>query len=418
MMSSKFGASILKKNFSTGLWSHLKPRPADPILGIVEEFKKDKDPKKVNLSAGTYKDNEGKPYILNCVKSAQQIILDRNIDHEYLPIEGLPGFIKNSLKVAYSEDNKALKEERIVGIQGLSGTGSLRIGMEFFAMNYAGAKSVFLPNPSWPNHKNIVQRSGLEAKEYRYYDNKTKTINLDGMLEDLDKAQDKSIVVLHVCAHNPTGMDPTEKQWEEIHKVVTKKNHLPFFDMAYQGFASGDLVKDSFALRKFADSGVKLALAQSYAKNFGLYGQRIGCFSLVCDSKEEATAVKSHVKFIARAQYSNPPKYGAHLVDIVLSDPVLTAEWHRELKVMSERITTMRKALYDGIIAKGSKNNWDHIVRQIGMFAYTGLNLDQVKRLKSEFHIYLTDDGRISISGLNTKNVDYVSQAFHEVSKH
>ena len=168
---------------------------------------------------------------------------------------------------------------------------------------------------------------------------------------------------------------------------------------------------------RLADSGVKLALAQSYAKNFGLYGQRIGCFSLVCDSKEEAVAVESHVKFIARAQYSNPPKYGAHLVDIVLSDPVLTAEWHRELKVMSERITTMRQALYDGIKAKGSKNNWDHIVRQIGMFAYTGLNLDQVKRLKSEFHIYLTDDGRISISGLNTKNVEYVSQAFPEVSK-
>ena len=237
------------------------------------------------------------------------------------------------------------------------------------------------------------------------------------MLEDLDKAPERSIVILHVCAHNPTGMDPSESQWNEIYNVITRRNHLPFFDMAYQGFASGDLVKDSYALRKFADNGVKLALAQSYAKNFGLYGERIGLFSLVCDSQQEATAVESHVKFIARAQYSNPPKYGAHLVDIVLSEPSLEQEWHRELKIMSERITSMRTALYNGIKANGSQLNWDHIIQQIGMFAYTGLNLDQVKRLKSEFHIYLTDDGRISISGLNTKNVDYVANAFHEVSK-
>lgn len=417
MMSSRLN-TVVRRNFSSGLFSHIKPRPADPILGIVEEFKKDKDPKKVNLSAGTYKDNEGKPYILNCVKSAQKIVLDKNIDHEYLPIEGLHSFIKNSLKVAYGEDCQALKEEKIVGIQALSGTGSLRIGMEFFQMHYPGNKQVFIPNPSWPNHKNIVARSGMESKEYRYYDFENKSLNLQGMLEDLDKAPEKSIVILHVCAHNPTGMDPTDKQWDEIYRVITKKQHLPFFDMAYQGFASGDLVKDSYALRKFSNSGVKLALAQSYAKNFGLYGQRIGCFSYISDSKQEAGAVESHVKFIARAQYSNPPKYGAHLVDIVLSDPDLTKEWHRELRVMSDRISSMRQALYDGLKGKGSKLNWEHIIKQIGMFAYTGVSLDQVKKLKNDFHIYLTDDGRISISGLNTKNVDYVAQAFHEVTKH
>ena len=416
-LSMKIGMNVMKKSFSTSNWSHLKPRPADPILGIVEEFKKDKAPNKVNLSAGTYKDNEGKPYILNCVRTAEKLILERHIDHEYLPIEGLASFVKSSLKLAYSEESKALKEERIVGLQALSGTGSLRVGMEFLSMHYSGNKQVFIPNPSWPNHKNIVARSGMEFKEYRYYDYQNKTLNLQGMLEDLDKAPERSIVVLHVCAHNPTGMDPDKSQWDEIHRVVAKKNHLPFFDMAYQGFASGDLVKDSYALRKFADSGVKLALAQSYAKNFGLYGERIGCFSLICDSKEEATAVESHVKFIARAQYSNPPKYGAHLVDIVLSDHSLTKEWHKELKIMSDRIASMRTALYTGIKTKGSQLNWDHIVKQIGMFAFTGLNLDQVKTLKSQYHIYLTDDGRISIAGLNTKNVDYVAQAFHEVSK-
>ena len=406
------------KNFSTAIWGHLKPRPADPILGIVEEFKKDTSSNKVNLSAGTYKDDDGKPYILNCVKSAEKLITEKKFDHEYLPIDGLPSFIKNSLKLAYTPSNQALKEERIAGLQALSGTGALRLGMEFFSTHYSGNKTVFIPNPSWPNHKNIAARSGIEFKEYRYYDFKNKTLDLNGLLEDLDKAPSNSIVVLHVCAHNPTGMDPDNAQWDEIHKVITKKNHFPFFDMAYQGFSSGDLDKDAYALRKFADSGVKLALAQSYAKNFGLYGERIGCFSLVCDSKQESDTALSHLKFIARAQYSSPPKYGAHLVDLVLSDPDLTKEWHKELKIMADRIASMRLAVYNGLKQRGSKLNWDHIIKQIGMFAYTGLSLDQVKTLKTQHHIYLTDDGRISISGLNTKNVDYVAQAFHEVSKH
>lgn len=413
--SKLFQYNKIAKNFS--MWSHIKPRPADPILGIVEEFKKDTSTIKVNLSAGTYKDNDGKPYILNCVKEAQKIILDKNIDHEYLPIEGLKGFIDNSLKLAYTPNNKALKEGRIVGVQGLSGTGSLRIGFEFLKEHYPGPGTVYVPNPSWPNHKNIVLRSHLNYKEYRYYDFQKKALNLNGMLEDLDKAEKGSIVVLHVCAHNPTGLDPTPAEWEEIYKVIASKGHLPFFDMAYQGFATGDLDKDSYGLRKFAESGMNLCLAQSFAKNFGLYGQRIGCFSLVCNTKDEAIAAESNAKFIARAQYSNPPKYGAHIVDIVLSNSDLTAEWHRELKVMADRIASMRQALYDNIKKQGSPHNWEHIIRQIGMFAYTGVNKDQVKRLKSEFHVYLTDDGRISISGLNTKNVEYVAKAFHEVTK-
>lgn len=412
LFSSK---SLSTKSFS--MWSHIKPRPADPILGIVEEFKKDPATTKVNLSAGTYKDNEGKPYILNCVKAAQKIIIEKNIDHEYLPIEGLRGFIDNSLKLAYTSDNKALKENRIVGVQGLSGTGSLRIGFEFLAEHYPGPRKVLMPNPTWPNHKNIVARANMQCQEYRYYDFQNKSLNLNGMLEDLDKAEKGSIVVLHVCAHNPTGMDPTQGEWAEIQKVIQAKGHLPFFDMAYQGFATGDLDKDSYALRKFADSGMNLCLAQSYAKNFGLYGQRVGCFSLICDSKEEAVAAESNAKFIARAQYSNPPKQGAHLVDIVLSNPDLTAEWHRELKIMADRINAMRQSLYENIKNQGSTHNWEHIIKQIGMFAYTGVSKDQVKRLKQEFHVYLTDDGRISISGLNTKNVEYVAKAFHEVTK-
>jgi aspartate aminotransferase len=415
LFNNKLLSTFGLKNFSQ--WSHLKPRPADPILGIVEEFKKDTAANKVNLSAGTYKDNEGKPYILNCVKEAHRIITEKNIDHEYLPIEGLPSFIKQSLKLAYTENNKALKEERIAGLQALSGTGSLRVGFEFLAEHYTGPKTVLVPNPSWPNHKNIVARSHLQHKEYRYYDFKNKALDINGLLEDLDKAEERSIVILHVCAHNPTGMDPSESQWKQILSVVQKKKLFPFFDMAYQGFSSGDLNKDAYALRLFADNGLHMALAQSYAKNFGLYGERIGCFSVTCDSKSEREIVEGHIKFIARAQYSNPPKYGAHLVDTVLSSPDLNAEWHRELKVMATRIASMRQGLYDNLKTQGSKLNWDHIIKQIGMFAYTGLSKDQVHRLKKEYHIYMTDDGRISISGLNTKNVEYVAKSFHDISK-
>jgi len=250
---------------------------------------------------------------------------------EYLPIEGLQGFINNSLKLAYGADNKALKNNQIVGVQALSGTGSLNVGMAYLSKFYPGPKNILIPNPSWPNHKNVATLSGLTSSEYRYYDNETKSLNMNGLLEDLEKAEEGSIVLLHVCAHNPTGMDPTNEQWDEIYKMVMKKKHFPFFDMAYQGFASGDLEKDCYALRKFSDAGARLALAQSYAKNFGLYGQRVGCFSLITDSQVERDNVMSQIKFIARSLYSNPPKHGALLVDIVLSDPELTQEWHRVL---------------------------------------------------------------------------------------
>ena len=202
---------------------------------------------------------------------------------EYLPIEGLPSFIKNSLDTAYGKDNKAIKEKRMVGIQALSGTGSLRMGFEFFSEFYPGVKTVLIPNPSWPNHKNCVSKTGMKVAEYRYYDNMNKGLDFKGLMEDIERAEDGSIVLLHVCAHNPTGCDPSIKQWDEIHRLVKKKNHFPFFDMAYQGFASGDLDKDAYPLRKFASEGDKIALAQSYAKSFGLYGQRVGCLSIMTE---------------------------------------------------------------------------------------------------------------------------------------
>lgn len=337
MFSRHLAKNNTLQNFSkksmSSIWGHVKPRPSDPILGLVEEFKQSTQKGKVNLTAGTYKTEEGKPYVLNCVKIAQKRLIEQvesgKYDMEYMPIEGLASFIQNSLICAYSKQNKALQEKRIAGIQALSGTGSLRVGFEFLNEHYQGPKKVLIPDPSWPNHKNCVERAGMTQATYRYYDRKNKNLDLKGLLEDLDKAENGSVILLHVCAHNPTGMDPNKSQWQEIHNLIKKKKHFPFFDMAYQGFASGDLEKDAYALRLFADSGMNLALAQSYAKNFGLYGQRVGCFSLICNDTTEANNCLGQLKFVARAQYSNPPKHGAYIVDTVLSDPDLTKEWHR-----------------------------------------------------------------------------------------
>lgn len=237
------------------------------------------------------------------------------------------------------------------------------------------------------------------------------------MLEDLDKAPNEQIVMLHVCAHNPTGCDPSKEDWGQILEVVKRKGHLAMFDSAYQGFASGSLEEDAYSLRLFAQHTDRVMLSQSFAKNFGLYGERVGCISVVCGDEGEMNKVTSRVKGIARPMYSNPPIHGARIVDIVLNDPALTASWHQDLLDMSGRIKDMRAGLVGKLKEHGSTHDWSHVTSQIGMFAYTGLSTDQVEQLKANYHIYMTSDGRISIAGLNTHNLDYIAEAFHNVSK-
>jgi aspartate aminotransferase len=409
---------ISQYNFADSVFSHLVKLPQDSIFGLLADFAKDTNPKKISLSAGTYKDDDNKPFILNCVRKAQEIHLNKKLDMEYLPIEGLPSFINNSLKIAYTDKNKSLINGEVAGIQALSGTGALYLGMKFLADNYKVSNTILIPDPTWPNHQGVAALAGLKTGKYRYYDNKTSKLDLNGFLEDLEKAPNGTIVLLHSCAHNPTGMDPNQDQWKQIFNVLKKKQHLPFFDNAYQGFASGDLDKDAWVIRNYSADGNRMLLAQSYAKNFGMYGQRVGCFSMICQSKEEADTVMSYLKLIARRMYSNPPKYGAQIVDIVLTDPALYNSWKEDLVVMSSRLISMRLALHKNLVETGSKINWDHIKQQIGMFAYTGLTKDQVLKLRKEESIYFTDDGRISISGLNTKNVKRVAECFHNVTKH
>jgi len=396
-------------------WSDIKPSPRDPILYVNIEYIKDPFPQKVNLSIGANKDEKGDAYTLKVVKKAVEIYAKKNGDHEYLPICGLGSFCQNALKIAYTDDFKYMK--RLAAIQTLSGSGALRIGQRFLSLNYPYKKKIYLSNPTWGNHHAIATGANLETGEYRYYDPKTKALDFEGMIEDLQKMEAHSIVLFHACAHNPTGVDLNHEQWEKVLKIVQEKKILPFFDMAYQGFATGDINEDAFAVRLFANTGMNMVVSQSFSKNLGLYGERIGCLSVLTQNDEENLAVQTTLERIARSEYSTPPKFGAVIADIIFSDEALKKEWLEELNMMGTRIKDMRIALKENLIKLGSKLNWDHITNQKGMFAFTGLNPEQCDRLKSEFHVYLIRNGRIALPGLNSSNVEYVAKAFHEVTK-
>jgi aspartate aminotransferase len=372
----------------------------------------------VSLGVGAFRDNNGKPVVLSSIREAQRRLLERNTDMEYSGIDGVPAFIKHSQELVFGEHMSKLKG-LLATSQTLSGTGALRLAFEYLNawLPKDANRQVFVPKPTWANHKAIIQQSGLTAADYRYYKAETNGLDLDGLVADLGAAPARSVVLLHACAHNPTGVDPTPQQWKEILKVCKAKDHFIVFDSAYQGFASGDPEKDSFSYKLFLDNGVQYLLCQSFAKNMGLYGYRTGALHVVCGTPEEQQAVLSQLKILVRPMYSNPPVEGARIAAEVLGDPQLKSEWHKELKGMAGRIQAMRQALVDELKAVGSTKNWSHITDQIGMFCFTGLNPKQVQQLREEQHIYMTNDGRISLAGLNTKNVKFVAQGIHNVTK-
>ncbi|KAJ1500984.1 aspartate transaminase aat1, partial [Coelomomyces lativittatus] len=306
----------------------------------------------------------------------------------------------------------------IASVQSLSGTGALRIGGAFLSRFYKPSKRIYLPNPTWGNHIPIFKDSMLDVHRYRYFDKSTNGLDLKGMLSDLKEAPTQSIVLLHACAHNPTGVDPTKEEWKQICDAVQEKKHFIFFDMAYQGFASGDTDQDAFALRYFVDRMKgNLCVAQSFAKNMGLYGERVGTFSMLAQDSMESDRLLSQLKILIRPMYSNPPIHGARLASTILKTPALYSEWRSEVHDMASRIISMRKQLH-GLLKSQSKLNWDHIISQIGMFCYTGITPEEVDRIQKEFSVYLTKDGRISIAGISPDNVEHLALAMHEVTKH
>lgn len=336
-------------------------------------------------------------------------------DMEYSGIAGDPKFVELALKFGYGENSAALKEGRIQGVQALSGTGGLRVMGELLRKH--GHKAIYVPNPTWGNHIPIMQNAGLEVRKYRYYDSASSDLDFDGMMQDIADIPEGCAILLHACAHNPTGMDPTLEQWKQISEVVKKRNLLPFFDSAYQGFASGDHDKDAASVRMFVEDGHLIGMVQSFSKNFGLYGHRVGTLSVVGANPDEAARVVSQMKLVIRPMYSNPPRHGARLVSTILQDPQLYQDFDTQCRGMADRINSMRTALRDSLEKVGSTRNWEHITKQIGMFAYSGLNKEQVMKMREKHHVYCTADGRISMAGVASINVDYIANAIHDVSK-
>ncbi|ODQ63927.1 mitochondrial TPA: aspartate transaminase [Nadsonia fulvescens var. elongata DSM 6958] len=397
-------------------WASVKMGPPDAILGITEAFKKDQYEQKINLGVGAYRDDAGLPVVLPSVIEAEERLLKSCLDKEYAGITGISNFTKLAADLAYGEESIVLKEDRLAVTQTISGTGALRIGGEFLKKFHPSTK-ILLPQPSWANHAAVFRSSGLQPETYRYYNKETIGLDFEGLIEDLKNAEDGTAVLLHACAHNPTGVDPTPDQWKQISEVVKAKGHFPFFDMAYQGFASGSIERDAFAVRYFVEQGHQIALCQSFAKNMGLYGERVGAFSLVAESSEEKARIESQFKILVRPLYSNPPIHGARIASTILGDAQLKAQWLAEVKTMADRMITMRQLLKDNLEALGSTQNWDHVTSQIGMFCYTGLSGEQVDELAQKWSVYCTRDGRISIAGITSGNVKRLAQAIHEVSK-
>ncbi|XVE70431.1 hypothetical protein DITRI_Ditri10aG0072200 [Diplodiscus trichospermus] len=387
--------------------------PEDPILGVTVAYNKDPNPIKLNLGVGAYRTEEGKPLVLNVVRKAEQLLVnDQARVKEYLPILGLSEFNKLSAKLILGDDSPAIQENRVATAQCLSGTGSLRVGAEFLTKHYH-QRTIYIPLPSWGNHLKVFTMAGLSVKTYRYYDPTTRGLNFQGLLEDLGAAPAGAIVLLHACAHNPTGVDPTLEQWEQIRQLIRSNKLLPFFDSAYQGFASGSLDADAQPVRMFVADCGECLIAQSYAKNMGLYGERVGALSIVCKAADVASRVESQLKLVIRPMYSNPPIHGASIAATILKNSDMYNEWKIELKAMADRIISMRKQLYDALTARGTPGDWSHIIKQIGMFTFTGLNSDQVAFMTKEYHIYMTSDGRISMAGLSSKTVPHLADAIH-----
>nr|AIT70257.1 aspartate aminotransferase [Gracilaria blodgettii]AIT70264.1 aspartate aminotransferase [Gracilaria vermiculophylla] len=400
---------------SHSIFDSVPQAPPDPILSISAAFRADASPRKVNLGVGAYRTDAGAPYVLPIVRKFEKHFAnDPSTTHEYLPQDGFTKFNRLSARLILGADSPALNEGRVVTVQALSGTGALRIGFAFIA-NFIGQRVVYVPNPTWSNHRNVVPQAGLPAtRSYRYFDANTRGVDVEGLLQDLSCADEGSIVVFHGCAHNPTGADPSKDEWRRIVQVVASKKLVPFFDNAYQGFASGNLNTDAWSTRLFVQSGMDMFVAQSYAKNMGMYGERVGALNVVLRSPKAVDAVRSQLKQLIRAMYSNPPLHGARIAAAIMADEDAFRQWEMELEKMSARIRTMRTRLRDALIKNGAPGNWDHIVNQIGMFSFTGLTSQQVAFMRDKYHIYMTSNGRVSMAGLTEGTVEYVADAMKD----
>ena len=385
------------------MFEKISAAPADPILGLTEEFKKDTRPEKINLGVGIYKDESGNTPVLATVKKAEAILLEKETTKSYLSIPGTAEYGLAVQQLLFGNDSPIISSKRAQTAQAPGGTGALRLAAEFIKRQLGDVK-VWISNPTWANHNGVFTAAGLETVQYSYYDAQTKDMDFDAALADLANAAPGDVVLLHGCCHNPTGIDPQAPQWQQLADLCKEKQLLPMFDFAYQGFAKG-VEEDAQGLRIFADLCEELLIASSFSKNFGLYNERVGAFTLVAKDNAEATTAFSQVKSIARVIYSNPPAHGAAIVTEILNDAALRAEWEIEVADMRDRIQEMRTLFVQTLKDLGVEADFSFIERQNGMFSFSGLSKEQVNRLKEEFGIYIVGSGRISVAGMTKANM-------------
>lgn len=391
----------------------VKTAAADPILGLTEAFKKDPRSNKINLGVGIYKTDQGDTPVLDCVKKAEQILLQNEKTKSYLNIEGLAAYASVVQQLLFGRNSDIIADNRAATAQAPGGTGSLRIAADFM-VKQLGVKRIWVSNPTWANHGNIFKAAGLEIVEYAYYDAENQALDFDGMLQSLGQTKAGDAVLFHGCCHNPTGVDPTIEQWQKISELANKQQVIGLFDFAYQGFGVG-IEEDAQGLRAFAKANNELIVANSFSKNFGLYNERVGAVTLVAKSEEVAKSAFSQVKSIIRANYSNPPSHGAAVVATILANEELTQLWHDEVAQMRERIAQMRTLFVEKLTHYGAQGDFSFITRQCGMFSFSGLNKEQVETLKVEHGVYIVGSGRISVAGMTSNNIDDLCQAICKV---
>ncbi|RDW90650.1 uncharacterized protein DSM5745_02425 [Aspergillus mulundensis] len=404
---------------TTSLFSSAPYIPPDAIFALTAQYNVDPSPVKVNLGQGTYRDDNGQPWVLPSVREARKAILENGLYHEYLPILGLKGLRDGVAKLIFGGGYDALAQ-KLATSQAVSGTGSLHLAGALIKSvtpkHLLEKRKVYIPAPTWSNHHLLFSSLGFDVVPFTYYNAHTKSLDIDSYLSALRSAEPASVFILHACAHNPTGLDPTVEQWKEIGAIVKDRGLFPVFDAAYLGFNSGDYDADAWAIRYFAaELGIECAVCASFAKNMGLYGERVGAVIIVTADGTTARNTQSVLESLQRSEISNPPAFGARIAETVLGDERLKGLWFEDLRTMSGRIAEMRRALVEGLGRYAPEHDWGHLVRQSGMFGFLGLSKEVVLALRDEYHIYMADNSRISIAGLNTGNVEYVARSIGEV---
>ncbi|MEO8135044.1 MAG: amino acid aminotransferase [Betaproteobacteria bacterium] len=403
----------MRQPMPSSVFSAVEMVPRDPILGVTEAFNADPNPSKVNLGVGVYNDDTGKLPLLECVRRVERELTSKSSPRGYLPIDGLQAYDKAAQALVFGAESELVRSGRIITVQALGGTGALKIAADFLRRALPGA-AVWISDPSWENHRALFEGAGFTVNNYRYYDPSTHGLDFDGMLAAVDAMPEGSIIVLHACCHNPTGVDPTAAQWSEIVEHVRARGLVPILDLAYQGF--GDAIDaDASVVRQFAQTPGSILVASSFSKSFSLYGERVGALSIVTADVQEAARVLSQVKRTVRTNYSNPPTHGGQIVAAILASPELRQLWEKELSEMRDRIRGMRRQLVDHLKARAPDHDFSFVLRQRGMFSYSGLPKDAVQALRTRHAVYAIDTGRICVAALNSRNIEYVAAAVADV---